>query len=290
MRRCCMERDVKGKFKKGNGLQDLSGERFGRLVAVKLSEKRSGRKTFWDCLCDCGNKKTVRTDSLKDGSVRSCGCLKKEQDKKNLPNGQGVVTHGLSKERIYRTWNGMKRRCEDKNDERYSSYGERGIKVCDEWQDVVVFSEWALSNGYEEHLTIDRIDVNGNYEPSNCQWATWSEQAKNKRNSVRIEYDGKSQLIGEWCEELGLNLGTITTRYYAYGIRPPHLFKKERLESNKNHYLTHEGRTQTITQWAKEIGINPSTLVERVKRGIEQPKLFYSGSLNSYNKDKKIPR
>lgn len=283
-------RSSEGKFKKGNGLQDLTGQRFGRLVAIKLSEKRVGRKTFWDCLCDCGDKKTIRTDSLKDASVRSCGCLKKEQDKKNLPNGQGVVTHGLSKERIYRTWKGMKRRCENEDDERYASYGGRGIKICDEWQDVITFNDWAQNNGYNENLTIDRIDVNGNYEPSNCRWATWSEQSKNKQNTIRVEYNGKTQSIDEWCEELNLNPNTIRNRYYECGIRPPYLFNKESLNPKNSHYLTHEGKTQTITEWAKEIGIKPKTLAERVRRKIEQPRLFYSGSLNSYHKDKKIPR
>lgn len=278
-----MSRNNKGQFATGAGLENLSGKRFGRLTAIKLSEKRSGRKTFWECLCDCGKTKVVRTDSLKSGAVQSCGCLKKEQDKINLPNGQGRIKHGLSSERIYHIWRGMINRCQNDSNSRYKSYGGRGIKVCEEWQDAVKFTSWAISNGYQDNLTIDRIDVNGNYEPSNCRWATIKEQANNKRDNVFIEFKGKIQTLKEWSEELNIPYGTLATRI-RLGIEPPNLFEKDNFIRKDNTLLTYEGETLTMSQWANKLGIKLSTLSERHRRGLPPEKVFYQGSLNGIKK------
>lgn len=283
-----MVRDANGRFVKGSGLQDLTGFKFGRLTAISLSEKRSGRKTFWDCVCECGKNKTIRTDSLKDGSVRSCGCLKKEQDRINLPNGQGVISHGLSKERIYSTWRGMLSRCEDENDKSYKSYGGRGIKACSDWHDLQNFVDWAYANEYDDSLTLERIDVNGNYEPNNCTWIPIEKQALNKRNTIRIEYKGETKTISEWSKELGISQGLIRSRFKS-GMSPSDIFKKGRVSSKRDRYLTYQGRTQTVPEWAKEIGITSSALSGRVRRGLKPLKLFYGGSLNGY-KDETTPR
>ncbi|MFT8610872.1 hypothetical protein [Liquorilactobacillus satsumensis] len=282
-----IERNSKGQFIRGNSLQDLAGKRFGRLVALKLSSKKVGRKTFWDCKCDCGKSKTVRTDILKSGKTLSCGCLKKEQDKINLPNGQGRVKHGFSKTRIYNVWKSMHRRCENSEDSEYLNYGGRGIKVCREWSDINEFVEWSYFHGYQSGLTIDRIDVNGNYEPSNCRWADLEMQANNKRNNVFIEYKGKSQTISQWAKEFEVDRYLIADRYKR-GIKPPRLFQKK-LTPITAHLITYKGKTKTIAEWAKEIGIKPKTLAERARRDIKQPKLFFPGSLNEY-RNKKIPR
>ncbi len=283
-----MSRNNKGQFVKGTGLEDISGKRFGRLIALKLSEKRSGRKTFWECVCDCGNTKLVRTDSLKCGAAQSCGCLKKEQDKINLPNGQGRIKHGLSKERLYHIWIGMISRCENDLDSRYQSYGGRGIKVCDEWKDVETFNSWANSNGYQDKLTIDRIDVNGNYEPSNCRWATLKEQANNKRNSIFVEFKGNIQTLKEWSEEFNIPYGTLKTRI-SFGIEPPNLFETDNFIRKDNTLLTYKGETLTMSKWADKLGIKLSTLSERYRRGLPPEKVFYPGSLNGM-KNKTIPR
>lgn len=276
-------RNKKGQFVKGDNLQDLTGKRFGRLTAIRLSSRRSGRKTYWDCICDCGSLKTVRTDILKSGTTLSCGCLKKEQDKINLPNGQGRVKHGFSKTRIYNIWKNMHIRCEDPTNTSYADYGGRGIKVCSQWKSVKNFISWAYFHGYQNNLTIDRIDVNGDYKPSNCRWSTWDEQSKNKRNTILISYLGQTKPLTVWAEELNIDKGLIRNRY-KLGIKPPRLFKKGRLMSPNSHLITYKGRTQNITSWANEIGIAPKTLTERVRRGIELPKLFYPGSLNGYKK------
>ena len=149
-------------------VKDLTGERFGRLTVIGLHPTET-RKTYWECQCDCGNKMVVRSDSLQCGAIRSCGCLKKEQDKQNLWSSEAkkkYLANGgkFSGTRLYEIWQGMKSRCYYEKDSRYSRHGGRGIAMCDEWRkDFLAFREWALNNGYSETLTIDRIDNDGNY-------------------------------------------------------------------------------------------------------------------------------
>lgn len=285
-----LERNEAGQFIKGNGLQDLTGNKYGRLIAVKLSDKRSGRKTYWECVCNCGNKKVVRTDSLKSGLIRSCGCLKKEQDEVNFKDSKFKTTHGETKTPLYQTWLSMKQRCTDKNSKSFKYYGGRGIKVCDEWKkDYLSFKKWALNSGYSESLSIERINVNGNYEPSNCSWITVKKQAQNKQNTVWIEFNGESKPLVQWCEELGLDKGLVGNRYHKLNMRPPDLFKKGRVLTKTARFLTYQGKTQSLVEWAKEIGVKPATLSERVRRGMKPPKLFFPGSLNGYE-TKTTPR
>lgn len=133
----------------------------------------------------------------------------KGKDRKIKPNGW---IHGMHGTRINRIWAKMKERCNNPNSNRYHLYGGRGITVCDEWQDFLPFYKWAKENGYDDHLTIDRIDNNGNYEPSNCRWVTPREQALNRSTNVIIEYEGKKQTATEWAEELGMKPMTLLAR------------------------------------------------------------------------------
>ncbi len=126
-----------------------------------------------------------------------------------------MFIHGLKHSRIYNTWCRMKQKCYNSKDDHYKYYGERGIKVCDEWlNDPIVFYNWSMENGYNDNLTIDRIDVDGNYEPSNCRWATQKQQVRNRRNTIHLTYKGQTKPLAEWCEILNLNYGTIKRRLY----------------------------------------------------------------------------
>ena len=162
---------------------DLSGQRFGRLIVLHRVEDKIGnggrRKVQYLCKCDCGQTKIIIGESLRSGRTISCGCYASESIKKRS------TKHGKRYERIYSIFCDMKKRCYNKKDKRYSSYGGRGITICDEWlNDFNSFYDWSMEHGYREDLTIDRIDNDGNYEPLNCQWITRSENST-KRN---IEY------------------------------------------------------------------------------------------------------
>ena len=167
--------------------------------------------TFVLCECDCGKVTKVRIEHLKSGHTKSCGCYQKKQTSK------AKRTHGREPKRLYSIWSNMKTRCYNKNTECYSGYGGRGITVCDEWKKFEAFRDWALSNGYSDDLTIDRIDNDGNYEPSNCRWATDDEQRNNTRRNHFLEYQGKRLTIKQWSLIVGISDKTIRDRINRYG-------------------------------------------------------------------------
>lgn len=193
---------------------DLTGQKFGRLTVIGLDESRQTRKTYWVCQCECGGIKSARSDSLLCGAIKSCGCMKKEQDRANLTANH---SHKQSGTRLYKIWQGMKKRCNDKNTACYDRYGGRGIKVCEEWNNSFEpFFEWAMNNGYSEELTIDRIDNNGNYEPMNCRWATNGEQCNNRRSNVKITIGNATKTLTEWCNIFEVEYQTVLSRYHRY--------------------------------------------------------------------------
>ena len=177
---------------------DHSGQVFGRLTVISRAENR-GKNVMYNCNCDCGNKATVWVESLKNGSTRSCGCLRREVvTAKNTKHGQRYT-------RLYRIWLGMKSRCYIKSQSGYKYYGAKGVTICAEWlNDFDAFRLWAKSNGYKDNLSIDRINPFGNYEPENCKWSTTLEQEHNKRNRAEaIKASARSRMKKVRCVETG---------------------------------------------------------------------------------------
>lgn len=175
--------------------QEMIGTRYGRLVVERV-EKVNDR-TVCHCLCDCGNSKVVRRDHLICNKIVSCGCYQREIA------GNLNRTHSMSQSRIYRIWKSLRNRCENSNIPQYSDWGGRGINVCDDWKTFESFYEWSMNNGYNDNLSIDRINNDGNYCPENCRWVTAQEQSLNRRSNTFITYNGVTKHISEWDKDIG---------------------------------------------------------------------------------------
>lgn len=192
---------------------DLTGQRFGRLKVIGVDD-RNTRKTYYLCECDCGTVKSIRSDGLLSGAVKSCGCLKREQDEINLDR----TTHNMSSTRLYQIWQGMRGRCYNKHDPRYERYGGRGITVCDEWQEFSRFYDWSVNNGYQKNLTIDRINNDEGYRPDNCRWATNETQANNRESNIKITIGNATRTLTQWCEIFQVDYRTTLSRYNRNGF------------------------------------------------------------------------
>lgn len=200
----------------------MVGRKFNKLTVLEECKERDKHdKIMYKCECDCGNIVIVNGNNLRSGNSKSCGCVNNKPNKHNFK-------HGKIHTRLYRIHHGMKDRCYNKYSKDYKNYGGLGIKICDEWlSDFMSFYEWAYENGYDDTLTIDRIDVNGNYEPNNCRWVNWETQANNKRNNILLTYNNKTQTISQWAKELQLDYTTIKNRYYKGWSYKECLFGKE---------------------------------------------------------------
>ncbi|WP_303984632.1 hypothetical protein [Niallia circulans] len=187
------------------------GERFGRLIAVEQKLRNKKGMLLWTCQCDCGNKTNKLAVELNNGNTRSCGCLRDELKIKN------ATKHNMVNTRIYNIWTTMKQRCYNKNNQKYKNYGGRGITVCDEWLDkangVLNFYNWSKRNGYNDKYTLDRINVNGNYEPNNCRWVDMVTQQNNRRNNTLITINNITKTSAEWEKEYNLRSGLVGERY-----------------------------------------------------------------------------
>lgn len=192
-------------------IEDYIGSKYGKLTIVSYDTKK-GNSHYVNCKCDCGNTKSIRLLRLKSGETKSCGCIRKELFKKNKKD---KTTHGQTGTRLYNIYRSMKSRCYiKKNNKNYHSYGGRGIKICDEWlNDFESFYNWSYANGYNDDLTIDRIDNNGNYEPNNCRWITEAEQHNNTSRNINITYNGETKTLKQWSESVGINYHTLKKRY-----------------------------------------------------------------------------
>lgn len=194
---------------KGDGFmprpKDLAGQKFGKLVAIERFAKQG--QSWWTCKCDCGNIKNVRASCLVSGATKSCGCYQRECTSK------ANRKHGENGTRLYKIWKHMKGRCLCKSDKDYSLYGGRGISICESWKESYEnFRNWAIQSGYSEKLTLDRVDVDGDYSPENCRWATVKEQANNKRTNIYVTLGNETHTLSEWGEIKGISYATIDKR------------------------------------------------------------------------------
>lgn len=192
---------------------DLTGKKFGRLTVIRkidnCAQLNGKRHSMWLCKCDCGNIKPYFACNLKRGTSTSCGCFQKEQLSKRR------TLHGgwANREKLFGVWCGIRKRCNCKTDSHYADYGGRGISICSDWDDYNEFRSWALSNGYVDGLSIDRINTNGNYEPSNCRWATNRDQQNNRRSCIYITFNNETHTLKEWSRIRNINYSTIYQRY-----------------------------------------------------------------------------
>jgi len=233
---------------------DLMGQKFNRLTVIGVAENSKAGKSRWVCRCDCGNTSIVTGSDLKNGHIRSCGCLKDEI------NSTIHTVHGMTQDPIHACWNNMKQRCQNPKASGYPLYGGRGIRVCDEWQDFQTFYGWAVSHGYEEGLTIERIDVNGNYCPENCTWIPKSEQNNNTRQNHYLTYDGRTMPLNQWAREIGITSASLRYRIRA-GWDEGRIFTEG---AKRNELIEYRGEKKSIKEWADEYGIAYPTLVTRL--------------------------
>lgn len=242
--------------------KDLRGHRFGRLVAIEPRRVRG--RCGWLCKCDCGKETEATTSDLTCGNTSSCGCYRSELNRKRF------VKHGeANKSRLYDIWVGMRQRCSNSNVDKGNRYVNRGIRVCESWNNSFEeFRDWAYASGYSDELTIDRIDVNGNYEPSNCRWATYKQQARNTTQNRVETYKGITAPLSELCEKFGKDYFLVNCRIQqGWSFIDAMELPRGSETRKRHHYLTFRGETKTLTQFAKELGFKRSIIGERLKRG-----------------------
>jgi len=186
-------------------IEDFIGKKSYLLTAIGFSERKpSDKRQYIDCLCECGNTIRILPYQFKNGKLKSCGCL--------LKNSPAYID-GRTLHPLYGLWKNMIGRCENPNHPKYYLYGNRGITVCKEWHDFWSFAKWSEGiGGRPDGYTIDRIDNDGNYEPSNCRWATQAEQSINKSSNLLIEYHGETKTLKEWSDILDMSWDVLHNR------------------------------------------------------------------------------
>lgn len=204
-------------------VKDLTNYENDYIKVISMGEykiyKNGAKKSQWVCQCKICNSDKVfvkSIDWIRKWSHVGCGC----QSHNNRVKANKARTHGMSGTTIYKKWASMKNRCKNPNEKKYYDYGGRGITYCKEWEDFEEFYDWAINNGYTDGLSLERIDVNGNYCPDNCKWITPKEQQQNKRNTIRVIYDNKEWCLRDLCSYLNLNYKSVTSRIYQQGFSP----------------------------------------------------------------------
>lgn len=245
---------------------DLTGHRFGRLLAIEPAKAPSGStRSHWRCACDCGSYAVVDTANLRSGHSTSCGCLAREvAATKNK-------THGMSKTKLFGIWWTMLNRCENPKVKRYSDYGGRGIAVCAEWHESSIFFAWALENGYKEGLSIDRRNNDGNYEPSNCRWVDLVAQANNTRKNHWVNVYGEKLTAKQAAEKYTVPYPRFVALINA-GWSPEEAIKhqQELILDDKILRVHVLGETLTLSEAGSKYEIHPETIRARLKKGWDE--------------------
>lgn len=237
-------------------LIDLTGQRFGRLTVLGRDLSKTGDAVFWNCKCDCGSIKSIVGSNLRYGHTQSCGCLREATQASNFLSRDHTKKDNP---RLYSIWKSMQQRCYNTNHKAYQNYGGRGIQICDEWigdSGFKNFVEWATDNGYCESLTIDRIDVNGNYSPQNCRWITHRENQNNTRHNRYIAYNGETKTLAQWAEIYGLRQCELKRRLDYLNL-PIDIA----LTMKSNPKTVFNGRMLCIKNLAQRYGINYTTFI-----------------------------
>ena len=236
---------------------DLTGQKIGFLTVLQRLPQYTHKKTYYKCKCDCGKEIITYYGNLASGHTKSCGCYMKKLA------SEMFSTHRKSSTVLYKRWSGIKERCYSPNSTKYYRYGARGIKMCDEWKnDFIKFYDWSINNGFSENLTIDRIDVNGDYCPENCKWSNNIEQANNKTNSRFITYKGKTQTVAQWSRETGVAYDNIIARL-RLGWDVDSIFTKP--ADNKKYY-DYNGEKLTIKDMARITGFSEVVIKTRLSK------------------------
>ena len=233
------------------------GDKYNHLTLIKVvGEHEYLQEQEWLCECDCGKQVIVTRKALLTNSRKSCGCI----------IGKSNIKHGLSRTRIDRIYRGMINRCYRKSVKAYSEYGGRGITVCDEWRDkehgIEKFYEWAMKNGYQDNLSIDRIDNDKGYSPDNCRWTDRDTQANNRRNNIILEYKGEKHTISSLAKMTNIKKSTLYSRIVVKGWSV-----EEAVEKEVEHLIEYNGESHTIPEWSEITGIYKETIRYRLKNG-----------------------
>jgi len=237
-------------------VKDITGKPFGDLTAISYAGTNLGSQSgaYWLFRCKCGVEKVLNGRSVRSGSIQSCGCSK-------------LAADGKSNSAEYRVWHGMKRRCYETGRRDYKYYGGRGITVCERWRSSFVNFFTDMGPKPFPEATIERVDNDGNYEKSNCKWATQEEQKQNTRNVRKLTYNGETLSIGEWAKKLGIDRSTLRLRLDK-GWPLDEVFSRETsfVPRSKTRMLTCNGETLPMRAWARRLRIVHSTIAKRIDK------------------------
>lgn len=235
--------------------KNITGQRFGRLVALDFISGNRANPRKWRCQCDCGAIVAVITRDLFNGNTTSCGCRIHEF------HADRLRTHGMTRTITYATWTSMLARCSNPQSDRYVYYGGRGITVCERWHSFDLFFQDMGERPSKSH-SLDRIDNDGNYEPRNCRWALKATQNRNRRNNVTIEYRGETMCITDWADRLNMDHATLQQRIQRYGWSVEKAFTTP--VRPRSLIVIYNGQSRTLKEWSAITGIRDRVLHDRI--------------------------